>query len=203
MKQKTPVAILILIILCYSTVNEKSSASNVIDQTVQIAHLRGDNFNQALGACVALSGDTLAVGDPYDIQNGEETGSVTIYQSGQDGAWQKITRLTAPDAKPGMIFGRNIALAGDRLVVGAPTDINFSSQSGAAYIYERNRGGPNAWGLVVKLMASTVNPSDNYGWAVGIDGDTVSVGAYTNAIGGRVYIYEANAGGAGQWGEVA
>ncbi len=201
MHRKPLISIIILgILLLLSTFGGKASQANP-DRILQIAQLRGGGYSQALGCSVAIAGDTIAVGDPYDSQYGEEAGAVTIFQPAQNGQWTEIARVVPLDPRPGDHFGRNLALSGDRLVVGAPYDIDFGVQPGSAYIFERNEGGPNAWGQAAKLAASDAHPNDNYGWAVAVDGNSVIVGAYTQAMGGSVYVYMSSASEPGQWEE--
>ena len=150
-----------------------------------------------------MEGDTVVVGDPNDRQNGEGAGSVTLFQADGSGKWVEITRITPVDAQAGVNFGRNLAISGDILVVGAPGNLEYGAQAGSAYIFERNMGGPNQWGQVTKLSASDAAINDNFGWAVTVDGNMVVVGAYTHANGGRVYFFERDAGGPDQWGETA
>jgi hypothetical protein len=204
MNKKLPFIILILLITIGLSTSLVAGASPARpDRILQVAQLTGDENNSSFGYNVAISGDTLAVGDPYDNQYGLEAGAVTIFQSDVSGEWIEVARLTPQDTEPGIHFGRNIAISGDRLVVGAPNDNDFGLQSGSAYIFERQQGGPNVWGQVAKLTASDAAQADNFGWAVATDGNWVAIGAYTKPIGGRVYIYGRDAGGPGQWGETA
>ncbi len=174
------------------------------DHIAQVARLVGDDDNQVFGYSITISGDTLAVGDPYDSRAGDHAGSVTIFQVDPQGQWAKITTLTAlQDARAGDLFGATLSLSGDRLLVGAPFSSEFGSLPGSAYIFERNQGGPHAWGQVARLVAAEVYPWDNFGWAVTQEGDRAIVGAYTTTPGGAVYVFERNAGGPGAWGETA
>src|SRR5438445_6979058 len=78
---------------------------------------------------------------------------------------------------------------GDTLMVGAWA-INVAS-SGAAYIFERNQNGVESWGEVQKLTASDVAAHDQLGSSVGIDGDTVVVGAVgKNSNTGAAYAFD-------------
>jgi hypothetical protein len=201
MNKKFPFIWIILICIFLSMASGVKASPIHVDRIGQIAELNGRDTSQAFGGSVAISGDTVAVGDPFDNQLGTDVGAVTIYQSDAEGDWVEITRIFPSVVMEGMWFGRNIALSGDRLVVGAPANIESETKAGSAYIYERNQGGPNAWGEVARLTASDSQPNDNYGWAVTTSGDTVIVGAYTRPIGGRVYIYERDEGGPGLWGE--
>ncbi len=73
----------------------------------------------------------------------------------------------------------------------------------SVYIFERDHGGSNTWGQTAKLTTSDAFTNDQFGWAVDVHGSTVASGAYTKTYGGRVYIFERDAGGPGVWGETA
>jgi hypothetical protein len=195
--------LVLLLILILSSAGSGQAVPPIPQRIKQVAQLMGEDYNNAFGYSVALSSGTLAVGDPYDNQYGEEAGSVTVFQSDNSGNWTKITRLTPSDAEAGIRFGRAVALSGDRLVVGAPFDNDNGITSGSVYIFERDQDGPNAWGQVAKITASDAFTNDQFGWTVSVDGDTLVSGAYTKTYGGRVYIFERDAGGAGHWGETA
>src|SRR5205823_13558281 len=86
-------------------------------------------------------------------------------------------------------FGISVAIDGDTLVVGAWA-INLLS-GGAAYIFERNQNGVEGWGEVQKLTASDVVAHDQFGSSVGIDGDTIVVGAEgKNSNTGAAYTFD-------------
>ena len=92
------------------------------------------------------------------------------------------------------------AISNETIVVGAYGNNNAA---GAAYIFERNQGGADSWGLVKKLAASDATMGDFFGAALAISGDTIVVGAYqNNSHRGAAYVFERNQGGAGNWGQV-
>ncbi len=119
----------------------------------------------------------------------------------------EVAELLAGDAAAEDHFGRAVAVSGDMLVVGAPLDDDAGSGSGAAYVFERNQGGTDAWGQVAKLIASDAAAADTFGVAVAIDGATIAIGASSNdgaaVNAGAVYVFERNQGGADAWGQVA
>jgi FG-GAP repeat len=203
MSLKNSLIFIILLALLLSTSVGGAALSAHPERFKQVAQLLPGANALGFGHSVAISGDTVAMGDPYDNQYGEEAGAVTIFQSDGAGNWLEVARVTPLDAEAGIFFGRNLALSADRLVVGAPYDNDFGPQSGSVYIFERDQGGPNAWGQVAKLTASDPTRYDSYGWAVTVDGDTVVASNYVYPPGGQVYVYERDAGGAGQWGETA
>ena len=168
----------------------------------------GDGF----GASVAIDGDTLLVaapgedGGPGDPLPG--AGAIYIFERnlGGPGNWSETKKLMAADPQEGAVFGTSVAISGDTLVVGAygeeSTPMNYT---GAAYIFERDQGGPENWGEVKKLLASDGQDNDWFGVSVDISGDTVVVGAWLSHYplgNGAAYIFERNMGGLGNWGEV-
>jgi hypothetical protein len=151
------------------------------------------------GTSVGISGDTVVVGAPF---KNSLTGAAYIFGRNEGGAdnWGQVKKLTASDAVTNDDFGFSVGISGDTVVVGA---YNKNSETGAAYIYERNQGGAENWGQVQKLTASDAAINDRFGIAVGISGDAVVVGAQLkNTFTGAAYIFGRNQGGADNWGQV-
>src|ERR1700736_2555681 len=117
-----------------------------------------------------------------------------------DPTFSQVTELTATDAASGDQFGYSIKISGDTAVVGA---YQKNSSTAAAYIFERNKGGGDSWGEVKELTASDAAASAQFGFSVGINVDTVVIGAENKNLGtGAAYIFERNQGGAENWGQV-
>jgi len=112
----------------------------------------------------------------------------------------QVKKLTASD---GMISDGfyTVGISGDTVVVGA---YGNNIAVGAAYIFDRNQGGAENWGLVKKITPTgTLGDYGYFGAAVGISGDTIVVGAYQdNDHRGAAYIFERNQGGTNNWGQV-
>ena len=165
--------------------------------------------NDRFGLSVGISGDTMVVGSRFDDDNGGNSGSAYIYERNEGGSnnWGEVTKITASDRAAFDLFGRSVGISGDTVVVGANFDDDNGSDSGSAYIYERNEGGSNNWGEVTKITASDGADNDRFGLSVGISGDTVVVGANfdddNGSDSGSAYIYERNEGGSNNWGEVS
>lgn len=160
----------------------------------------------SLGDSVAISGNTVIVGAPFDDDLGGASGAAYIFERNAGGpdAWGQVAKLTAPGGAAADWFGTEVALDGDTAIVAA--SVNDLSRLGYAYIFERNAGGPGAWGEVARLGADDGEPFDSYGSAVAVAGDFAAVGAPFADLpggGGAVYIYERNAGGADAWGQTA
>lgn len=146
----------------------------------------------AFGAALALSGETLLVGAPYD----DQAGSVQAYEY-VGSQWQRTARWTSPGA--GYAFGGVLAADPAAAVVGAASE-------GAAYVYERAGDG---WLPPVRLSAITATDNEAFGVSVAIGGGVLAVGSLTYDIGswgepitsdGLAYVFEKGEAG---WTEVA
>jgi len=126
---------------------------------------------------------------------------VCVFASTQShaGVWGQEKELWASDGQSGDYFGNRLELDSTTLLVGSPL-------ADAAYIYEKDAGGTDNWGEVVKLTASDGEDGDWFGVDVSIDGDTAVAGAFfgsgTGAGDGAAYIFHRNEGGTDNWGEV-
>jgi hypothetical protein len=103
------------------------------------------------------------------------------------GGIQEIVQLTAPDVVAGDSFGWAVAISGDTVAVGSPGH----EPEGAVYVFERDLGGPDAWGLAEKLLPPPPwTFGDWFGWAVALEDDTLAVGMPYYDLGGAVFVYE-------------
>ena len=168
----------------------------------------GDRF----GSAIALEGNRLAASAPdHEIGcpgAGCSRGAVYVFERGPGGPsdWSEVAKVHPTDGVPVTGYGTTLALAGDTLVVGSQRADAVEPDAGAAYVYERDLGGPGAWGERVKLYALDGETNDFYGNSVSIDGDTLAVGAFAYDVGsvsiaGAVFLYERDLGGPDAWGE--
>jgi hypothetical protein len=161
------------------------------------------------GRSVGISGDAVVVGASNKDSG---TGAAYIFGRTQGGVgnWGQVKKLTAGDGTTFDTFGISVGISGDTVVVGA---VMFGGEGaarpGAAYVFGRTQGGADNWGQVKKLTAGDAAPGDQFGWSVGISGDTVVVGARAKAgtpvVGqsaGAAYIFGRNQGGPDNWGQV-
>jgi len=196
------------------TVMDSGGRTNTCAQTVTVTGSGGNNFSQIVqkvatdgasgdgyGVSVAISGDYAVVGSYLDDSpmNG---GSAYILERnlGSPNNWGERKRLVAQlpsfssDALSNDRFGENVAIDGDWAVVAAPEKNNAR---GAVYIFNKDQGGLNNWGIVSKLTAPVGDEADmdRFGSAVSISGIYVIVGAKGDDNGaitnqGAAYIYE-------------
>ncbi len=115
-------------------------------------------------------------------------------------------------------LGQSVSIDGDYAVIGAPNAQVLSGssyvQSGSAYVYQRHDPGTPAdpnddfWLFQAQLIPTDLSSlsSDNFGYSVSISGDTVAVGAFGDddvaSYAGAAYIFQKDAGGTDQWGQV-
>ena len=183
------------------------SGTNIVSETFKLA----SSFpitDGRYGRSVAIHGDTLVVGE----DNGSNAsigsgvvGHLYIHErhAGGTNNWGVTKVLTPSDGPDGHGLGTALAFDGNTLLAGATTANGNATESGAAYIFERNHGGADNWGEVTKLIAPDGAYNDRFGWAVALDGDTAVVGARWHDSGrGSAYIYERNEGGPNNWGFV-
>ena len=175
----------------------------------------------ASNGSVAVSGDTVIVGANEDNARGRDAGAAYVFQrdAGGTDSWGEVIMLTASDAEAGDRFGASVAISGDIAVVGAayedgdamaPEDVDRRAlgqvDTGAVYLFQRDAGGTDNWGEVTKLTASDGLAQDYFGWSVAVSSDTVVVGApfgeTDSQASGPVYVFQRDAGGTDNWGEV-
>jgi hypothetical protein len=115
-------------------------------------------------------------GDPIQVDL-DNAGAAYFFERDAEGdeEWRQARKRVAANTQAGDQFGRAVAIRGNRAVVGSP--YAGTTIRGAAYIYERNRGGRGQWGRLDKLDASDGSRWDEYGYRVAISADTLVAGA--------------------------
>ncbi len=174
----------------------------------QQAYLKASNAGSGdlFGSSVAISGDTVVVGAYYEASNASGVnGNQANNSTGGAGAayvfvrsgttWTQQAYLKA--SNPGLYysFGYSVAVSGDAVVVGAPSEPsgasgvngnqadNSANGAGAAYLFERSGA---TWTQQAYLKASNPQIADSFGRSVAVSGTTVVAGAYgedSNATG--------------------
>jgi trimeric autotransporter adhesin len=174
----------------------------------QQAYLKASNpgTEDQFGSSVAISGDTIVVGARFegssatgmngDQSNNSAPGAGAVFVFVRSGTnWTQQAYLKASNTDGGDTFGSSVALSGDTLVVGAPTEDsnaigvngnqsdNSARESGSAYVFVRSG---TTWTQQAYLKASNTRTNDLFGDPVAISGNTIVVGVYhesSNATG--------------------
>ena len=165
----------------------------------QEAYLKASNTDEGdiFGGSVSVSGDTLAVGAPYEDSNAtaangnqadnsaHDSGAVYVFRR-SGGGWAQEAYLKASNTDAGDMFGKSVSVSGDTLAVGAYGEAsnatsangnqadNSASESGAVYVFRRSGSG---WAQEAYLKASNTDADDIFGRSVSVSGDTLAVGA--------------------------
>ncbi len=164
------------------------------------------------GNAVALDGPYLLVGAPlYDpAVPGAASGAAFLFRD------RVLVKQWLGQAS-GDHFGAAVAIERDRVAIGAPRRAGSVGGTafgdlGTVYIYERNQGAAENWGVARILTPDAVgstSPSPQFGSSLALGGDSLVVGSpYEDPLvlirrtAGRVRVFERNQGGADNWGQV-
>ncbi|MEX0747428.1 MAG: choice-of-anchor B family protein [Rhodothermales bacterium] len=143
---------------------------------------------QHFGGALAIADGEIFVGEPDNLYRS----GVVYHFVRRDGAWALDSELVAPNAEMADNFGSEIAIDGDRMIVGSRGPTN---EVGSAYVYGRQNG---RWVHEATLSTSEVDATDGFGAHVALMGDVAFVGAPAGEdAAGRVFIFQR--GAAGSW----
>lgn len=153
------------------------------------------------GFSTAASGDWGIAGSPWDGSLIYKGGAASVFQH-VAGAWLHRQQLLPADPGERDHFGNAVAIGGNWAFVGAPSAHSGGYRRGAVYVFRRKG---DTYHQVQKLQASDGMNSDEFGYALSMDGDRLAIGArYADAPGaanaGAAYIFERTGG---KWTEAA
>ncbi len=171
----------------------------------QQAYLKASNTNSGdwFGSSVAVSGDTVVVGAYFESSNAtgvngnqadnsaDRSGAAYVFVRNSASVWSQQAYLKASNTGAYDVFGWSVAVSGDTVVVGAyfedsnatcvngDVDDNSAHDSGAAYVFVRDDA--SVWSQQAYLKAPNTGAYDQFGYSVGVSGDTVVIGAIIEA----------------------
>jgi len=125
----------------------------------------------SFGASVANSESFIAVGATGDDTIGSDAGAVHIYMHNQFG-WVYEDTLYPTGSAANSRFGWDVALADDRLLVGAPLDNSGGQGIGAVYSYRRVNG---IWTMLEKRKSPSGTATGFFGGVIEINNDVVAI----------------------------
>ncbi len=143
-------------------------------QTDKIEPTDGE-IGDLFGHSVDLDGNYFVVGNPFDNDNGQFSGSAYIYH--YDAGWALDKKVTASDGDEYDSFGYSVAIDGQNAVIGSYKDegINGHPESGSAYVFFNSVS--SNWEQRAKLWAQDAWNYQNFGVSVSIFGDYILAGA--------------------------
>ena len=135
----------------------------------QQAYLKASNNTPQIlfGSSVAIDGDTVVVGAPYEYGNLiMEAGAAYIFgRSGTTWSEQAFLKSSTPTST--QQFGNSVAVSGDTVIVG-------SLRYNIAHVYTR---GGTAWTAQAPINTAKPEDIDFFGSAVATSGNTLVLGA--------------------------
>lgn len=130
-------------------------------------------------------------------QSGDITGGAAfVYSISNDDENLELTqKLTNAKLNTGDKFGFSVSINDKYVVVGAPQNDGDSTNTGAAYVFQKGVGGDDAFSLVYDLISPTPENSAQFGWSVAVNSNgVIAVGAKGDRVAkGSVYIFKPNA----------
>jgi hypothetical protein len=140
------------------------------------------------GYAVAIRGETLVAGAPFDDSAGYRAGSAYVFVKSGAG-WVQERKLTPADrVLPGDLFGKefggSVATDGEMVLAAARYD---STGLGAVYVFGRSG---TSWSQLQKLTSEGASSVSAFGLSVAISGEMVAIGSGYHGRGyGAVYIF--------------
>ena len=174
----------------------------------QTAELTADNPSSEdvhLGWSVAVSGETIVVGDPEQGVGGHgDAGAAYVFEK-PVGEWanaHQVAELTASDPNPGNDrLATSVAISGSTIVAGAPFhQVGAHGGQGAAYVFVKPAGGWASKTQNAELTASDGSEPDELGYSVAVSGATIVAGARKHQVTeyadqGAAYVFTEPGGG--------
>ncbi len=168
----------------------------------QQAYLKASNtrLGDRFGYSVGVSGNTVIVGAYFEDSgatgvNGNQASSSAVdsgaaYVFVRNGAaWTQQAYLKASNTGATDFFGFSVGVSGDTVVVGAYLEDSNGAlpNSGAAYVFARSG---STWTQQAYLKAANAAAPDFFGWSVAVSGDSIVVGASSQAASaGAAYVF--------------
>ena len=177
---------------------ERNESTGVWSET---AYLKASNpgMGDQFGNAVSISGNYAIVGAWFEDSNSitdqtdnsaENAGAVYVFERNETtGIWSQTAYLKASNIDVDDRFGISVSISGNYAIVGADNEgsnsltdqtDNNASQSGAAYVFERNET-TGAWEQIKYLKASSMDVDDQFGYSVSISGVKCIVSAIWEA----------------------
>lgn len=168
---------------------QNNSWANVINEDYKIIANDGSTDDE-FSYSISLDDGVVAVGTPFDDDNGSNSGSAYLFDA-ITGA--QIVKLLPSDGTANAEFGFSIAINNGIVVVGAKGDSENGTKAGAAYLFDAATGSQLA-----KLLPNDGAGNDEFGNSVAIDDGIVAVGAWRadefGDASGAAYLFDASTG---------
>ncbi|MCR9143968.1 MAG: DUF2341 domain-containing protein [bacterium] len=118
------------------------------------------------GISVAIDGNQIVVGAPYESGNTTDEGATYIFEF--DGStWSQAARITALDGHAANRYGQNVDINGDTVLVGARGNNNTEgTEAGAVYVLKKEAG---VWSQETKFILNDDSAFSGFGSRVQLE----------------------------------
>ena len=148
------------------------------------------------GTSLAISGDTLVIGDYGDDDFGQNSGAAYIFTR-EEGDWTQAAKLHPTEAAEGEMFGHSVAISGDTVVVSDVYD-NQNMEVGyeSIYVFTKPAQGWSDMTETTRLFPRDVifGELTELGASLDISGDVVIASAPSeneiSVFDGAVYLFK-------------
>ncbi len=148
------------------------------------------SIDDRFGLAVAIEANVAAVGAYLDDDNGQNSGSVYIFDATSG---EQMLKIVPADAVGGDFFGSSVAIDNGVVAVGAPHVNVGGSLSGFVYLFDVFSGNQ-----IAKLIPSDGLGSDQFGYSVAVADGVVAVGARRDddlgSSSGSAYLFDVTTG---------
>ncbi len=133
------------------------------------------------GTSVAIDGDYMLVGAPYQDATGVNKGAVYAFEK-IGGVWTETQKILPPAGVTGTQFGNQVAMVGDLAVMGGPS-VTMPGQNGGALI-SFLRDGTGQYSDVQFIQPAGIGIADFFATSVDLVGDLLVAGTTHDDDGG-------------------
>ncbi|MEM1369590.1 MAG: FG-GAP repeat protein [Cyanobacteria bacterium P01_H01_bin.15] len=135
----------------------------------------GDHF----GRKIDLSGDNVLIGANLGSQ-GNNSGAAYLFDA-NDGSI--LNTFLSPNAGNNDLFGNDVALGENRVVIGSPQDDDEGKNSGAVYVFNLDRDNSN-YQLLDEIFNPSAQRNGQFGFDVELEGDLAAFSAIGQDVSG-------------------
>ena len=164
-------------------------ANDLSAQPTKLTAFDGD-ADDWFGYSVSATDDKIIVGSLMDDDNGNNSGSVYVYDANDLSA--QPTKLTAFDGDVNDRFGYPVVGTANNIIVGATGDNDNGSYTGSVYVYDAN----DLSAQPTKLTAFDADGGDQFGISISATTDKIVIGSFRDDDNGEnsgsVYVFDAN-----------
>lgn len=166
-----------------------NSRANVFNEDYKIMANDGssdDNFSHS----IALDEGIVAVGTPFDDDNGTNSGAAYLFDAATG---VQLMKLLPDDGIANAEFGFSIAIDNGIVAIGAKGDSENGVNAGAAYLFDALTGNQ-----LYKLLPNDGATGDEFGNSIDLDNGIVVAGAWRadefGDASGAAYLFDATTG---------